>query len=286
MNILHWLDRHRDDLSRSERRVANKILQAPEICMQSSIARLAESCEVSDPTVNRFCRNIGCSGFPDLKLKIAQALAEQNAQGTPFIHSAVQADDKAPDYFKKIFSSTRQALKYAEESIDLVQIEKAVSLLAQADNIHFMGLGGSASVTHDALHKFFRLGVNVSAHSDVLMQRMAAAAASPRDIAVLISNTGSTTALLDLVTLFHQVGCPVLALTSPQSPLAKICDSVIEVESCEDAELYTPSTTRIVQLSVIDVLATGLALSRGPEFSDHLKKIKSSLSDSRTNKAK
>jgi len=42
-------------------------------------------------------------------------------------------------------------------------------------------------------------------------------------------------------------------------------------------------TSRIVQLTVIDVLATGMTLKRGPEFREHLKRIKESLSATRFN---
>ena len=46
--------------------------------------------------------------------------------------------------------------------------------MIQARQIHFFGLGASAPVALDAQHKFFRFNLAVSAHADVLMQRMLA----------------------------------------------------------------------------------------------------------------
>jgi RpiR family carbohydrate utilization transcriptional regulator len=48
------------------------------------------------------------------------------------------------------------------------------------------------------------------------------------------------------------------------------------VETPEDAEIYMPMTSRLVQLTMIDVLAIGVTLRRGTDFIKHLKKIKDS----------
>lgn len=63
------------NLSKSERAVAETILADPEHSVHLSIARLAVAAGVSEPTVNRFCRSLGCRGFPDFKLRLAQTLA-------------------------------------------------------------------------------------------------------------------------------------------------------------------------------------------------------------------
>ena len=63
------------NLSKSERAVAETILGDPEHSVHLSIARLAMAAGVSEPTVNRFCRSLGCRGFPDFKLRLAQTFA-------------------------------------------------------------------------------------------------------------------------------------------------------------------------------------------------------------------
>jgi RpiR family carbohydrate utilization transcriptional regulator len=42
-----------------------------------------------------------------------------------------------------------------------------------------------------------------------------------------------------------------------------------------------PMASRIIHLAVIDILATGVTLKRGPDFQTHLKKIKESLKATR-----
>jgi len=64
-------------LSKSEDKVADFVLNEPEDVVQASIQSLAKKCGVSEPTVVRFCRAIGCSGYHDFKLKLARSMASQ-----------------------------------------------------------------------------------------------------------------------------------------------------------------------------------------------------------------
>lgn len=42
--------------------------------------------------------------------------------------------------------------------------------------------------------------------------------------------------------------------------------------------------SRLAQLTIIDVLATGFTLRRGPKFRDNLRQVKEALKDSRIDK--
>jgi transcriptional regulator, RpiR family len=51
----------------------------------------------------------------------------------------------------------------------------------------------------------------------------------------------------------------------------------LAIDVHEDTEIYTPLTSRIAHLVVIDVLAMGVAMARGPSLVNHLKSVKRSL---------
>ena len=78
-NMLERIHTQLPHLSKSERKVAEAILAAPQNAIRSSIAQLASRAGVSDPTVNRFCHRMQTKGFPDFKLQLAQC----PATGTP-----------------------------------------------------------------------------------------------------------------------------------------------------------------------------------------------------------
>ncbi len=262
-----------ETLNRSERKVAEVILSDPSSATGMSIAALAQAASVSEPTVNRFCRNFETKGYPDFKIKLAQSLAG----GTPYVTRAVESDDDAKAYTGKIFGATIAALDASSRQIDTRLIERVVDHLSQARQLFFFGLGASAPVIQDAQHKFFRFNLPVVSYEDVLMQRMTAAAMSTGDVVVVISHTGRTRELVEISAVARENGAVVIGITEAESPLAEQCSEVIGVESSEDTELYMPMTSRIVHLALIDVLATGVTLRRGKDFLPHLKKIKDSI---------
>ncbi|AXY42309.1 MurR/RpiR family transcriptional regulator [Halomonas sp. JS92-SW72] len=264
-------------LNRSERKVADVILADPATATGMSIATLAQAASVSEPTVNRFCRSFDAKGYPDFKIKLAQSLAG----GTPYVSQAVEPDDTAADYTEKIFGATIAALDNARRQTDPVRIERVVDYLIQARQLHFFGLGASGAVAQDAQHKFFRFNIPVTAYVDVLMQRMVASSCHTGDVVVVISWTGRTRELVDIARLARESGAVVLGITAPDSPLARECTETLEVATPEDTDHYMPMTSRMIQLALIDVLATGVTLRRGEDFLGHLKKIKDSLKDTR-----
>lgn len=266
-----------EQLNRSERKVADVILADPAAATGMSIATLAQASSVSEPTVNRFCRSFDAKGYPDFKIKLAQSLA----RGTPYVSQAVEPDDTAADYTQKIFGATIAALDTARRQTDAARIERVVDFLIQAKQIHFFGLGASGAVAQDAQHKFFRFNLPVTAYVDVLMQRMVASTCHTGDVVVVISWTGRTRELVDIARLARESGAVVLGITAPDSPLARECSETLEVATPEDTDYYMPMTSRMIQLALIDVLATGVTLRRGEDFLDHLKKIKDSLVETR-----
>ena len=70
MNLLQHIAQSRHLLRKSELKVADHVLQDPSEVMHSSMADLAQEVGISEPTIVRFCRAIGCSGFQDLKLDL------------------------------------------------------------------------------------------------------------------------------------------------------------------------------------------------------------------------
>jgi RpiR family carbohydrate utilization transcriptional regulator len=280
MNILEKITHHNSVFSKSERKVAEVILANPQTAIHSSIATLAKMSGVSEPTVNRFCRRLDTKGYPDFKLHLAQSLAN----GTPYVNRHVEENDGPEEYTHKIFESTMAALEVARQSVDIATINRAVDLLTQAQKISFFGLGASASVAHDALNKFFRFNVPVIYFEDIIMQRMSCMNSGEGDVVVLISHTGRTKSLVEIAQIARGNDATVMGITSKDSPLAKECSLVLSLEVPEDTDMYMPMASRIAQLILIDILATGFTLRRGNKFRENLKRVKDTLRGSRFDK--
>lgn len=277
MNLLADIQHSYAKLSKSERKVADVILHAPEQAIHRSIAQLAQQADVSEPTVNRFSRRLGAKGYPDFKLLLAQSLVT----GAPYVNRHVDQNDSIQDYSSKIFDSTMAALNTSREQLDYTQLAAATEALLSAHKVSFFGLGASASVAHDAHNKFLRFDTPVMLSDDILMQRMIALNANTNDVIVCFSHTGRTKALCEVAALARSEGALVIGITAAGSPLAATCDIVLATHVPEDTDVYMPMASRIAQLVLIDLLITGYTLQRGPQIQDKLRAIKASLRDSR-----
>ncbi|QSP93537.1 MurR/RpiR family transcriptional regulator [Marinobacter salinisoli] len=276
-NLLEDIQARLDGLNKSERKVAEAILRDPSAATRYSIAALARAADVSEPTVNRFCRGFSATGFPDFKIRLAQSIAT----GTPYVGQNVEPDDTVAEFSDKIMLSTIASLDKARQALDPRALSQAIDYLIQAKQINFFGMGGSASVALDAQHKFFRFNIPVMSYDDALMQRMVAAGSTVGDVIVVISYTGRTKEAVEVAQAARANGATVIGITNPDSPLAATCSVVLGVTAEEDTEVYMPMSSRIIHLTVIDILATGVTLKRGTDFLDHLKKIKESLKPTR-----
>lgn len=265
----------KENLRKSEQKVADLVLSRPNMITGMSLADVAAKAGVSEPTVLRFCRAVGCTGFQDLKMRLVGDLARV----IPYVHRDVHVEDPAADLAEKIFDRAISTFIRVKDKIDGAAMEEAISLLAEAERIEFYGMGASGHVAMDAQNKFFRLGISCIAYCDHHVQGMSAAILKKGAVVVAISHSGCNIDLLQVVDIALRSGAKVVALTSGTSPLAEKATVTLAAEVSEDTLIQTPMTSRLVHLALMDVLQVGVTLRRGPMAARELEKTKASLRD-------
>jgi RpiR family carbohydrate utilization transcriptional regulator len=277
-NILEIVRVMLDTLRKSDRKVAAAILADPPRFLGATVAETATIAGVSQPTVIRFCAAIGCGGFQDFRLRLAQALA----LGTPATHSVLLESDGPGTVFDKIFDYTITSLDWARNRIDKESLADAVDLLVAAKGIEFFGFGASGIVALDAQQKFPLFGVPCGAQTDAHQQIMTASLMDPTQVAIVISNTGSTRSIIEIADLARGSGAKVIGLVGNTSPLMAHCDVSILIETLDNTDVYTPTISRIAALTVIDVLSTAVAMRRDPAQRSRIAAMKQQLRDLRS----
>ncbi|WP_306120100.1 MULTISPECIES: SIS domain-containing protein [unclassified Roseitalea] len=281
-NVLETVRRLRDDLRKSDRKVANIVLAEPERVLNATVAETAAIAGVSQPTVIRFCNSVGCEGFQDFKLRLARSLAF----GTPATHSAISDEDDPEAVAAKIFDYTMTSLDWTRNRLDMAQVNAAVDIIVQARSMELFGFGASAIVAQDAQQRFPLFGIPCNATLDAHQQLMAATMMGPGTVAVAISNTGATLAIIEVARLAREQGAGVIAITgAPTTPLINHADAVLNVETLDNTDLFTPTTSRIAALVVVDIVSTLVARRLGPAHSERLARMKRHLSHARKTSA-
>ncbi|MBA4342435.1 MAG: transcriptional regulator [Methylibium sp.] len=269
----------------AEQRVAKLLLSDARAFATLPVSELADRSHVSKPTVVRFCRSVGYDGLADFKLKLAGSVNE----GVPFVHRAVDEDDKPGDLIVKVIDNAVAALLHYRNEAAGHAFERAIKVLSEAGRtgrrIEFYGVGNSGIVAQDAQHKFFRLGINTAAWSDNHVQLMSATMLNPGDCAVLISNSGRSRDLIEVVEVARKRGATTIVITASGSPLAALGQLpgqiLLTVDHPEDFERYSPMVSRLLHLTTIDILTTGVALAMGQALRPTLQEIKRTLRSKR-----
>ncbi len=277
MSLLSRIQALLPELPPSERRVAELVLQRPVEVVSAPISQIALWSEVSQPTVIRFCRRLKCAGLPGFKLQLAGDLGA----GIPFVHASLAPGDDVSQLIRKVFEHAMAGLRRGQQSLPPEAIDTAAEALDGASRIECYGLGNSGVTAQDAQMKLFRLGPPTLACTDVQMQRVAAALLPPDAVVLIISNSGRTRSLLEVAALARRSGATVIALTRTHSPLAEVADILLPADVQENPEVYAPMVSRLVHLTIIDVLTVALALRKGPAAITRMEAAKASLQATR-----
>ncbi|NIP13702.1 MAG: SIS domain-containing protein [Pseudomonadales bacterium] len=275
--ILRQIDLDLPTLSRSETRIAEWIRENPRETVDASIGEVAAIAGVSEPTVIRFCRRLGLSGFRDLKTRLVAAL--QSPEN--FLHRDVDDDDGPSEAAAKVLDGSIRTLVDLREQTATMPFPAAVESMTTARELVFVGLGASGHVARDASHKFFRLGIPCSTAVDAQTIVQRAAVASARDVFVVISHTGTWPEIEKAMAMAAERHARIIALTDPRSPLAAAADLVFACHPVEDTNVFTPMSSRLAQLALLDALQIALALGLGEPAKQNLRASKAALSEMR-----
>jgi len=256
--------------------VATTVLADVDYAVHASNSDLARRAGVSEPTVTRFSRSVGCRGVRELKVRLAQA----TAVGRIYLELPphIGTDLARPALWQSVFQEIRRAITAVEQQLRKDDIEKAAEAIANCSRLAAFGVGGGSTVAvTEVEHRFFRLGVAVTHSSDPKLMRMIAATLDRNDIVIAISTTGSAAEVIEAATVAKQYGALIIAVTKPHSRLAAIADIALGVHVSEAPDALKPTASRYALLAVIDLLAASTAYCKPREAQERMRRDRKSV---------
>jgi DNA-binding MurR/RpiR family transcriptional regulator len=274
-DIITRLQLMSQDGTKSDRRLAGLVLSDLDFASKAAISEIAARVGVSEPTVTRFCRNLGCEGLRDFKFYLAQAIAIGGQYLSP---EPLSRDAREQRVASAITEAAISAIQRASENLDMTKLVGVAARIASSGNVLCIGSGGiSSMMATEMQNRLFRLGLPVLAQVDGQLQRMYAAVATPETTLVAFSVSGYARSVIEAVQVAQQYGATTVAITPPDSALAKAADTVIHFQSLEDGNIYKPTSSRYALLAIVDMIVTSVAETRGPKVLENLRRIKQSV---------
>ena len=265
-----------ESLSPAHRQVAAAMLEDPEAVLRASVEALARRAGVSPPTIIRFCRELGCAGLREFKLRLAQNLAV----GKSTLHRAVVPSDSMQSVTHKVLQSAVSALANLEQHLDAEDVERAARRIAAARRVDCFGVGNvSMFMASDAQGRFARLGINSGAYFDAHLQLISAATMNRRDVVLAISYVGRQRSLLHAVEVAKEQHAMIVAITQPGTPLARLADVVMPVVVPVDRSMRVGTEAYLAQITYLEILMVGVGLRRDPAAFRHLKRVRDVLKE-------
>lgn len=247
----------------AEQAVAGVLVDRGSEIVEMTSTQVAELAGASRATVVRTCQTLGYSGYQQLRVMLARdwtpatpPVAQERGAREPDDPNAVVA---------RTFAQVGSAVNAMTAILDPDAVAAATAALASAGRVLVVGNGLSATLAADAATRMASIGRDAQAPSDQIAQQVGARLLGPRDVLLVISGSGSSTASLHSVRAAASAGAAVIAVTAfSHSPIAAAADItlVVGMPDLSFASEVT-ATTRIPQAILLEGLIAALARALG-----------------------
>lgn len=269
MSIQSRIQAIRGSLPPSMRRVADAVLADPARMLSGSISDLAAAGSTSETTVVRFCRELGLTGYAELRLSLAGELASERARRPSLEQGKGHGEDLPPGnglgaVVEEIAAAEILGLEETAAGLDLDALEHVVDAVAAADRVIMHGIGASSSVAGDLARKLQRIGRVARAVPDTHDALAAASLMTSSQVALGISHSGSTGEVSAFLERARRTGATTVAITNSRAgTVTASADLVLGTTVRESAYRSGAMASRSAQLLVVDCIFVALAqLSR------------------------
>lgn len=231
MTCLVKLRAVRDELSANEKKIADFILKNSALIRDYSSQNLAVSVGVSQSSIVKFAQKLNYRGFTDLKLAIHESVViSENGEFSE--DARLTGEDRPDSIVAQIYNIKNEALLTTMELNDERRLLSAVKHLENSQRIQVLGLGSGSLVADNFASKLIQLGKSANAEKDSYLRLSNMASLGKGDSVLVISLTGQSSKLIQIVRQAKNAGVTIISLTNY---------SANSIRSLADVQLFSVS---------------------------------------------
>ncbi|MDO5785824.1 MAG: MurR/RpiR family transcriptional regulator, partial [Eubacteriales bacterium] len=254
--------------------IADYILEDPVHVTSISVQQMARELSIAESSIIRFCKNIGCSGFSEMKLM----LAKYAPNSIRTIFEDLSETDSVESITQNVFNRNIDTIQRALDCLDLEKVAQAAELMSQAKKILILGVGASGTIAEDLYIRLMRVGLSAESFTDSHLMQIAASQCDKDTIVFGISHTGRSHEIISAMDLARSCGSKTISMTGyPNTPIQKVSDTCIELYSPE--QLFV--SPRVAQVSLLDSLYVALSIRHKKYVVQNIKRMNDALTDYR-----
>lgn len=238
----------------AQNRIAKYILENPDKLPGMPIGRLARESGVSEATISRFVKFLGCANYRDFQAEMVKnnLLNHDRIRG----YSDIKNMDSSHQICQKIFDANIQCLADTLTMVDAEALEQAADLIVKSRALCILAQGRSVVTATSIRQRLYRLGIACTSYSDPHEQAIAASLLKEGDAVMGISTFGRSKNVLKNLRFASSRGARIIGVSSYRgTPLEKVSDIMLVSSSNEDASFgFEPSCSTVSQMVMLDCL--------------------------------
>ena len=243
-----------DTLTPVNQRIAAYVLKNPEGVVNMSIRELAQESRASDAAVMRFCKALNIPGYRQFIVGLSTTLGAQK-DTQPQAGEGCRPGNDISSILRSVSCENRQSIEDTLRVLSESELEKAMALLQGAQRVFFYGIGISALVAMDAEQKFTRMGYACHAYTNRYEQMASVALLQKNDVAVVISHSGETPEIVEVLPMIQGTGAGVIGMTRRRdSALERAADVLLSFSAPMSPLRPGTMGSRIAMLNIVDIL--------------------------------
>lgn len=252
-NVLYKIDSNYSQLTKSEKKIADFILNSPHKIINMSVQDLSNEIHTSTASIVRFSKKITDKGFQELKIAISRYLPDDAIHNN---HLEL-ADNESVDTLKtKMLSRATDTMNYVSTYIDEYSIDNICETMKRSNTIFLFGYGASLVIVTDLFQKLSRIGLNVRLLEETHLFMSTLATHDENDCIIFVTNQGNHSELQSMAKVATDYNIPIITISSSNdNPVAKVSAHTLIYGQTDENELRMAATTSLfAQLFTVDIL--------------------------------
>lgn len=215
MDILREM-RENPELTPAEQQLAQTILDLGEHLQSMSIKELALAASVSTSSVHRLCKKLGLEGYKELKVAYARVMAKQGPHAIPvdinFPFKAGDGPSKITAHMVALYEST---LADTLDVLDQESLATASRLMANAEHVDIYAHSHNTHPAQMFEERLISIGKPISCPTTWEREIRCALGSKTGHIALVISYSGISSYVHELIPVLKQRGVPIIFIGAP-----------------------------------------------------------------------
>ena len=247
---------HFNDLTKSEKRIANFLRKNQEESAFLSAGEIASRLDLSEATLVRFARSLGFSSYPAMR-SVLQDNFRRRVTHSARLRGRLNDLRDGGDIFERLTATEIDFLSQALDSIKREELNNAVEILHEHDRVFVFGLGPSVSLVdllELRLRRFGREVVPLTNSGREFLEYLTMM--GEKDLLFVICFFDQNPALKLVIDYANKVGATIIMLTDTlEAILGDKVDVVLSAKRGPIGEFHS----LVVPMTVINSLLLSLA---------------------------